>query len=141
MEELGESVEKFVEDNTDKLPEQFQPVLTHTDYSPDNVLWKDGEITGVIDWDYARSSYAVRDLVNSANAFWMNDPGADWDIRETFYQGYQEIREPEESFEQEEKFYRVETLASLTAGLLRMDALDQREQEFYREEMMQEIEN
>lgn len=139
MRELGDRLEEFVENNIDTVPEDFQPVLVHEDYSPDNVLFSDGELTGVIDFDYAHSGHANQDLVKSANTFWMHDPGADWNVRQTFYDGYREVRELDDSFQEQEQFYRIQTLAHLVASLIEMDELDQDEQQFYREKLMEEL--
>ena len=40
-------------------------VLLHGDYWPGNVLWKDGELAAVIDWEDARVGDPLADLANS----------------------------------------------------------------------------
>ncbi|MEZ4555340.1 MAG: phosphotransferase [Caldilineaceae bacterium] len=37
------------------LPSQHAPVLLHGDFWPGNVLWQDGRLTGVIDWEGAEA--------------------------------------------------------------------------------------
>ncbi len=137
-EDLVHRIENFFEANRDEFVEDFEPVLCHADFSPDNLLWQDGEVTGVIDFDYVHSSYALRDLTHSANCFWTYDPGADWNIREKFYEGYREVREIEE-FEEKERLYRIETLVWLVASMIELEVLDEDEKEFYRKQIIEEI--
>lgn len=37
-------------------------LIRHGDFSPFNVLWRDGRPTGVIDWDFAQPGAAITDL-------------------------------------------------------------------------------
>lgn len=43
-------------------PPEFEPVFIHRDYHPTNVLWQEGEISGVIDWVNACTGPAGIDL-------------------------------------------------------------------------------
>ncbi|MGI8550289.1 MAG: phosphotransferase family protein [Dehalococcoidia bacterium] len=47
------------------LSHQNQPVLLHGDFWPGNVLWKDGRLVGVIDWEDAALGDPLADLANS----------------------------------------------------------------------------
>ena len=47
------------------LPRRNASVLLHGDYWPGNVLWKDGRLVGVIDWEDARLGDPLADLANS----------------------------------------------------------------------------
>jgi aminoglycoside phosphotransferase (APT) family kinase protein len=47
------------------LPRRNAAVLLHGDYWPGNVLWKDGRLVGVIDWEDARLGDPLADLANS----------------------------------------------------------------------------
>lgn len=114
-------------------PIDERPVLCHGDFSPDNVLFRDGNVTAILDFDRAYAGHEQRDLAKAANAFWMHDPGADWAIRETFYEGYREERRIDPTFERREPLYRVETLANAVAGLLSMGELTEYERSFYTE--------
>lgn len=133
---LADQLEEYFEQNHDKIPEDFEPVLYHGDYSADNVLWKDGEVTGVIDFDYARASYWLRDLARSAIGFWMEEPNGDWKIRKTFYEGYQEKRQLGENFEQEKEFWEIQTLSNIVSELIEMGELSEEEIEIYRKRIM-----
>ncbi len=139
--DAAEEVEKFLKENEGLFPKDFTAVPVHIDFSPDNVLFREEELTGVIDFDYMYAGLDVRDLAKSANSFWMHDPGADWDVREKFYEGYREIRELPEGFEELEAFFRIETLARLVASVIELDEMDEEEMEFYRGELEEELEN
>ena len=138
---VGDELDGLVDRLGDRVPESFRPVLCHNDYSPDNVLFRGNDVTGILDFDRACAGHSHRDLVKAANAFWMHDPSADWDVRESFYEGYRETGTTDlgGSFQRCEPLYRVETLADLVAGLLRMDGLSGYEREFYADRLVAAI--
>jgi len=47
------------------LPEVNESVLIHGDYWPGNILWKDGRLVGVIDWEDAAVGDPLADVANS----------------------------------------------------------------------------
>ena len=140
LETVGRGVERLFDRSGAELPGDFRPVLCHDDYSPDNVLFRDGEVTGILDFDRAYSGHDQRDLAKAANCFWMHDPCADWSVRGAFYEGYREVNEPDGSFERNEPLYRAETLANIVASLLEMNELSEYEREFYAERILEAIE-
>lgn len=121
------------------LPDDFQPVLCHNDFTPDNISFQDSEDLGILDFDHTCSRHNQRDLVKAANGFWMHDPCGDWDVRATFYEGYRDVNELDRSFERNEPLYRVETLADTVVGLLTMDELSEYETEFYSEKILEQL--
>lgn len=131
---------KFYKKHKDKIPENIDAMFCPNDFSADNILVKNGDITGVIDFDIAYAGHSYRDLVKSANAFWMMDPGENTDLRENFYQGYQQRKKLEESFWRLEPVYRVETITQTVAALIDMDHFNQEEKEFYRKHLPRIIE-
>jgi Ser/Thr protein kinase RdoA (MazF antagonist) len=132
LEELADQLEEYLTENIDKAyTQEFEAVLCHDDYSPDNTIWNQGKITGIIDFDYAYSGIPERNLIKAANTFWMHDPGANWDIRQAFYDAYQEEREVADNFDEIEKYFRVETLSWLVAGLIDMGEVNEEQKEFY----------
>lgn len=133
--ELVEKSEKFRKEYGKQLPDNIEPVFCPNDFSTDNIMVENSEITGVIDFDIAYAGHNQRDLVKSANAFWMIDPGPDTEIRENFYKGYRQEKELDESFQVNEPIYRVETLTQLAASLIEMDHFNEEEKEFYREQL------
>jgi aminoglycoside phosphotransferase (APT) family kinase protein len=62
------------------------PGLLHGDFAPKHVLVKDGRVTGVIDFEFARSGYPAADL-----AFWRY---AEPESFELLLRGYGEIADP-----------------------------------------------
>lgn len=47
------------------LPQRNKPVLLHGDFWPGNILWKDGQLVAVIDWEDAQLGDPLADLANS----------------------------------------------------------------------------
>lgn len=140
LEQVAERTEKFIEEHREIFPTKFGSVLVHNDFTPDNVIYRDETISGIIDFDYAYSGLDARNIVKSANGFWMHDPGADRDIRKNFYDGYREVRSLPENFEELEKFFRIETLVHLIGSMIQLDELSDEELDFYRKEILKELE-
>lgn len=139
LEPAGEEVANLIDLLRETLPEAGPPVLCHNDYSPGNILYRDSEITGVLDFDRAIAGHGQRDLVKAANAFWMHDPCVDWEVRERFYDGYGELRPIDESFRQLEPLYRVETLAETVGGMVELGELSEYEGDFYTERILEAV--
>lgn len=138
--ELTEKSRNFLETYGKQLPKDIEPVFCQDDFSTQNIMVEDGEITGIIDFDMAHAGHSHRDLVKAANGFWMIDPGEDTEIREDLYEGYRREKGLEEDFNQNEPIYRVETLSGLVAGLMRMNHFNDFEKNFYREHLARIIE-
>ena len=47
------------------FPGRNPPTLLHGDYWPGNVLWKDGELAAIIDWEDAKTGDPLSDLANA----------------------------------------------------------------------------
>jgi aminoglycoside phosphotransferase (APT) family kinase protein len=47
------------------LPRQNEPVLLHGDFWPGNMLWRDGRLVAVVDWEDAQVGDPLADLANS----------------------------------------------------------------------------
>jgi Ser/Thr protein kinase RdoA (MazF antagonist) len=138
LEDLAEKVEKFIEERKEVWPEEFTPVICHDDFTPDNTIYLDGEVNGIIDMDYAFSGLDARNIVKASNSFWMHDPAKEWP-REKFYQGYSEERPLPDNFEEMEEFFRIETLIQLVASLIDMEVLTEDQVEFYQEKIEEEM--
>jgi hypothetical protein len=50
---------------------QAGEIVCHRDFGPYNLIWREAEIVGVIDWEWARPAPALRDV---AYAAWMTVP-------------------------------------------------------------------
>jgi len=140
LETVGREVAQLFSREYLKSRDGFRAVLCHNDYSPDNILFRNGEVTGTIDFDHAYAGNRYRDLVKVANGFWIHDPCADWDVRATFYEGYQDVNELDYHFKENEPYCRVETLVISVGGMLRVDELSDYEKNFYSERLLEAIE-
>lgn len=137
FEEDADSLNSFLEEYRYQLGFEFEPVLCHNDYSPDNILSRDEEITGVIDFDYVFSSDPRRDLVKATNSFSVEG----MDHREDIYESYMEARELE-NFRKVEPFYRVETLTRIIASFFHLDVnLTEEERKVYSEMLKEALRN
>ena len=47
------------------LPQSNRSVLLHGDFWPGNILWKDGQLVGIIDWENAAVGDPLADVANS----------------------------------------------------------------------------
>lgn len=47
------------------LPQRNTSVLLHGDYWPGNILWQDGQLVGIIDWEDAQLGDPLADVANS----------------------------------------------------------------------------
>jgi aminoglycoside phosphotransferase (APT) family kinase protein len=127
--------ERFLDEYIELIPTDFEAVFVHHDYNPGNILVEDGAIVGVLDFDYAHSSHGQRDLVKAANNFWIRG-NVD---REHIYEGYREVRKLDESFNQNEPLYRLETLIDILKGFIEHDQITVEEAQEY-ESYISEIE-
>lgn len=84
------------------LPAPDGPCAVHFDYRPGNVLWQDGTITGLIDFESARGGSADRDFSKIKEELWDLYPGTEMPFRE----GYQSIR-PVPELERTLPFYTL----------------------------------
>jgi aminoglycoside phosphotransferase (APT) family kinase protein len=70
-------------------PQANEPTVLHGDYWPGNVLWRDGLVVAVIDWEDALFGDPLADLgVARLEIAWIYGPAA----MDTFTRHYQEVR-------------------------------------------------
>lgn len=62
---LDEGLIRAVLETTWPLPGRNADVLLHGDFWPGNILWKDGRVVGIIDWEDARVGDPLEDLAIS----------------------------------------------------------------------------
>lgn len=124
---LAEVSERFLDNYLELVPDDFKAVFVHHDYNPGNILVEDGEIVGVLDFDYAHSSHDQRDLVKAANNFWIRGKVD----REHIYEGYGEVRELDETFDRNEPLYRLETLIDILKGFIEHNRITVEEAQEY----------
>lgn len=132
---LSNKLQSISAEFEDHIPKEYGLVICHNDYSPDNVLYnKRDELTGVIDFDISYIGHSHRDVAKAANSFWMHDPLVDWNVRKTFYQGYDEVGELGPPFYKNEEFYRLESLVVTISYLIELGLLSEdKKVRFYEE--------
>jgi len=64
-ESLDEGRIRDVLESTAPVPQRNESVLLHGDYWPGNILWKDGQLAAVIDWEDASVGDPLSDFANS----------------------------------------------------------------------------
>jgi Ser/Thr protein kinase RdoA (MazF antagonist) len=95
---------KIFEDNR-HLMEVLTPSLIHNDVADWNEVSDGQHITGVVDWDECFSGDPVMDF--AAYSLFYGEPRMTW-----FKEGYQEIAELPESFEEKFQLYKLRYLVS-----------------------------
>lgn len=74
---MGEARIRDALESTWPLSRLNDPVLLHGDYWPGNILWKDGRLIAVIDWEDAHVGDPLADLANSRlELLWLFGPDA-----------------------------------------------------------------
>jgi len=137
MVDTADKAQQFLKENIERVPTDFKPVLCHNDYSADNIITENGEINGVIDFDYVFSSDPRRDLVKAANSFQIEGI----DIRKKLYKNYLKTNQVE-GFERVEPFYRVETMVRIVASLFHLNvSLNEKEKQKYSEMISEAVKN
>ncbi len=81
---------RWLELNAPKMPE---PVLCHSDFRTGNYMVEDGELTGILDWEFAAWSDPMEDVGWFCYRYWRfgadeREAGGIGD-REAFYRGYE----------------------------------------------------
>ncbi|MFO7794108.1 MAG: aminoglycoside phosphotransferase family protein [Candidatus Nanohaloarchaea archaeon] len=130
LDELAKVANQFSNKYYQRIPENFRPVFVHHDFNPGNILAKDGEITAVLDLDYAHSSHPQRDLAKASNKFWLR--GGD---REDFYRGYKQVREIDESYSENEPLFQLESLLDEIAAMLDHEHITEEQARSYLDEI------
>jgi fructosamine-3-kinase len=126
---LTDATQRFLDSYLDLIPTDFEPVFVHHDYNPGNILAKEGEIKGIVDFDYAHASHGQRDLVKAANNFWIRSRVD----RKHLYNGYQQIRNLGDDFKQNEPVYRLETFIDILKAMIELDNMSKEEARKYQE--------
>ncbi len=129
----------------ERLPEEPDSVLIHSDNRLDNLLVDEETITGFLDWSHPRTGHNEYDLVRAEYLL------IDWDLdfkddqlkevlRERLYQGYKEFNSLKEDFDDRREVYRFATTAWLAAGFANWGSkLNEKEHREMREEIIKRI--
>lgn len=136
--DICDEIRSLYDNHGDDLPDEFPAVLCHGDFSPDNLLVQEDEISGILDFDYVYAGHRQRDLVKTANSFLVEG----FDTREEIYRGYRKEGELGESFESNEPLYRMETLVAIVASLFTLgEDMVEEQKRHYRAMLRENLEN
>lgn len=105
----------------ERIPEEPEPVLNHSDNRLDNLLVEGDDITGFIDWSHPRIGHGEYDLARAEYLL------IDWDLhfkddetkeslRNSLYEGYRQNNSIDEGYDERREVYRFATTAWLAAG-------------------------
>lgn len=140
LDSLSGKLQSISEEFKSEIPSNLDLVICHNDYSPDNILYDENDrLTGIVDFDISYVGHRHRDTAKAANSFWMHDPLVSWDVRETFYRGYNEVSELDESFYQNEGFYRLESLVVTISYLIDLGLLSEEEKVSFYENAIEDV--
>ena len=96
-------------------------VLCHCDYTPNNILARDGEVVGVIDFEWASAAPVYDDLATFD--FFLRYNNREEYIAD-FYQGYEQVKSVPQKYLDHQAFYRFYRLITMLSYQLR--ATDER---------------
>ncbi len=105
---LKERIKEILEDNKGLLNVKGKPSLLHKDYHSSHIITKEGEITGIIDLEWAISGHNEFDVAKSCS--WMFDKKPE--LERTFLQGYLRYGSLSKIFAERKKLYSLIVLLS-----------------------------
>lgn len=134
-----------IEPHIEKLPEDPEPVLVHSDNRLENILVKDGSISAFLDWSFTRSGHGEYDLARAE--YFLIDYDLDHletekreRLRKSLLTGYRSKREICD-FEQHRQLYRYSTVLWSIAGFPNWSAeWSEEKRERYRKDLLQRLE-
>jgi len=105
----AQSIDQFYYENKENLPGSPEKSLLHFDYDTDNIMFQNGEITGVIDWDRIRVGDSAFELVKTSQLLKRQEKPV-----QPFVEGYNSVNEIEMSSEAEEIYKLVSEVGRLS---------------------------
>ena len=94
--DLEKEVIKEYERIKNNWPNDIPKGIIHADLFPDNILFKENKISGVIDFSFSCNDFLSYDLSICINAWCFRDDGFDIKLSKNLISGYQSIRRLEE---------------------------------------------
>lgn len=117
--EYCEEIRDLFEENKNVLRRDPPSVLLHQEFGPRNILVKAGYVTGVIDWERSISGdpeydlfVAERQFTAKTNLFEGTEQGSE-EIQRALRDGYREIRDLEEGWQERRKIYQLVYIAQI----------------------------
>ena len=81
-------IELFFSDQIEHLPNLDGPKITHRDFKPGNIIYKNGKIEALIDFEISKFNFAEEDFAQIEYLVWDNFPNT----KKDFLDGYKSIR-------------------------------------------------
>lgn len=129
------------------IPDKPEPVLIHSDNRLDNLLFREGGITGFLDWSHPWSAPREYDLIKTEIFLIERDLGGqesdEEKLKELFYESYREEAGLDiiEISEEVRKVYRYSIALELAAGFANWGSkLDDKEHRETRQKIIERIE-
>jgi len=108
---LIDNAKDFIERNIKLMQIPAEPCLIHYDYRPENIMIKNGELSGILDFEACRSSHNELDFVQVEETIFTPYP----ELEKPFLNGYQKHSSisPSPEFEKRQKLYQLQFYLSL----------------------------
>ena len=106
FEEFIKPTTKWFEKNEHLIDYKITPRLLHIDLNQKNIFIKNNEISGIVDFDGAFVGHNEEELMRLENANF----GKDTKLRSSFYDGYNNIINLDEGYEERRTFYYLSRL-------------------------------
>ena len=96
-ENFSKNLNKIISEEYNRIisnwPEKLPSGIIHADLFPDNILFNNNEISGVIDFSFSCNDFLSYDLSICINAWCFRDGEFDISLFKSLLNGYQEVRE------------------------------------------------
>ncbi|MFB6114820.1 MAG: phosphotransferase family protein [Candidatus Nanohalobium sp.] len=111
--EYRSEIRELFEENRHVLRERPPAVLVHQEFSPRNLIVRDSQIKGVLDWERSISADPEYDLFTAERHFTVKTnlfegtSQTEEEIQEAFREGYREVRGLEDGWRKRRKIYHL----------------------------------
>lgn len=105
FEQLAATVSEHVGDRLRTLDTPTPPVLLHGDIGDGNVVYEDGQVSRLLDWERAFVGHPEYDLCRAETRYFWNSWGALQEPQTAFYEGYRSGRALDSAFEDRRRCY------------------------------------
>lgn len=111
MVNMGEAakIDIHYDNKKEDIPANIEPALSHFDFTTDNIIQNNQEVTGVLDWDMIRTADPDLEVIMTENR--LRRDGLPF---EAFRQGYEQERKPELETETENLYNFISKISKLS---------------------------
>lgn len=106
---LVDNAKEFLEKNIQLAQIPVEPCLVHYDYTPENIIIRNREVSGILDFEACRASHNELDFVQVENTIFDLYP----EIKRQFLDGYQKHSLISAEFERRQKLYKIQFYLNL----------------------------